>query len=83
MNAFNGVSAEFSVQISDSTLARVHYIIRTQGGHLPQYRTHELEADIARVVRGWQEELHHQLIETHGEEKGNLLFNRYRGAFLS
>ena len=81
MNAFNGVSAEFSVQISDSTLARVHYIIRTQGGHLPQYRTHELEADIARVVRGWQEELHHQLIETHGEEKGNLLFNRYRGAF--
>lgn len=81
MNAFNGASAEFSVQISDSTLARVHYIIRTQGGHLPQYRTHELEADIARVVRGWQEELHHQLIETHGEEKGNLLFNRYRGAF--
>ncbi len=81
MNAFNGASAEFSVQISDSTLARVHYIIRTQGGHLPQFRTQELEADIARVVRGWQEELHHLLIEAHGEEKGNLLFNRYRGAF--
>ncbi|SCK21745.1 NAD-glutamate dehydrogenase [Vogesella sp. LIG4] len=81
MAAFNGASAEFSVQISDSTLARVHYIIRTQGGHLPQFRENELEADIARVVRGWEEELHQQLIETHGEEKGNLLFNRYRGAF--
>ncbi|MFC3533677.1 NAD-glutamate dehydrogenase [Vogesella facilis] len=79
--AFNGASTEFSVQISDSTLARVHYIIRTQGGHLPQFRENELEADIARVVRGWEEELHQQLIETHGEEKGNLLFNRYRGAF--
>ncbi|MEQ6289355.1 NAD-glutamate dehydrogenase [Vogesella sp. GCM10023246] len=79
--AFNGASTEFSVQISDSTLARVHYIIRTQGGHLPQFREDELEADIARVVRGWVEELHQQLIETHGEEKGNLLFNRYRGAF--
>ncbi|WP_174873959.1 NAD-glutamate dehydrogenase [Vogesella oryzae] len=81
MAAFNGASAEFSVQISDSTLARVHYIIRTQGGHLPQFREDELEADIARVVRGWEEELHQQLIEAHGEEKGNLLYNRYRGAF--
>lgn len=81
MSAFNGASAEFSVQISDSALARVHYIIRTQGGQLPQFRENELEAEIARVVRGWEEELHQQLIETHGEEKGNLLFNRYRGAF--
>lgn len=81
MNAFNGASAEFSVQISDSPLARVHYIIRVQGGELPQYREHELERDIARVVRGWQEELVQQLIETHGEEKGNLLAKRYRGAF--
>ncbi|MDC7714251.1 NAD-glutamate dehydrogenase [Vogesella sp. LYT5W] len=81
MSAFNGAAAEFSVQISDSPLARVHYIIRVQGGQLPQFHEHELEKDIARVVRGWEEELHQQLLEAHGEEKGNLLFNRYRGAF--
>ena len=81
MTAFNGASAEFSVQISDSPLARVHYIIRVQGGELPQFREHELERDIARVVRGWEEELYQLLLEAHGEEKGNLLFNRYRGAF--
>lgn len=81
MSAFNGASAEFSVQISDSPLARVHYIIRVPAGQLPQFHEHEVENEIARVVRGWEEELHQLLLEAHGEEKGNLLFNRYRGAF--
>lgn len=81
MNAFNGTSAEFSVQISDSSLARVHYIIRTNAANLPAFHEAEIEAEIARLVRGWTEELHTQLVETHGEERGNQLFNRYKDAF--
>ena len=81
MNAFNGTSAEFSVQISDSSLARVHYIIRTNAAKLPEFHESDIEAEIARLVRGWVEELHQLLVETHGEEQGNALFNRYKGAF--
>ena len=81
MTAFNGSSAEFSVQISDSSLARVHYIIRTNASKLPAFRESDIEAEIARLVRGWVEEMHQQLVEVHGEEAGNLLFNRYRTAF--
>ena len=81
MKAFNGTSAEYSVQIGDATLARVHYIIRTNAASMPSFREAEIEAEIARLVRGWVEELHQQLIETHGEEKGNALFLCYKDAF--
>ncbi|WP_028534772.1 NAD-glutamate dehydrogenase [Paludibacterium yongneupense] len=81
LNAFNGVSTEFSVQIGDGILARVHYIIRTQASQLPDFKTGDIEAEIARLVRGWSEEMHQQLVEGHGEEQGNRLFNRYKDAF--
>lgn len=81
LNAFNGYSPEFSVHIGDETLARVHYIIRTHTDSFPVFRETDIEAEIARVVRGWAEELHQQLVETYGEERGNSLFNRYRVAF--
>ncbi|MBX9297995.1 NAD-glutamate dehydrogenase domain-containing protein [Chromobacterium piscinae] len=81
MNAFNGASAEFSVQIGDGTLARVHYIIRTASAKLPEFHAADIEAEIARLVRGWSEELHQQLVEAHGEERGNGLFNRYKDGF--
>ncbi|AXE36510.1 NAD-glutamate dehydrogenase [Chromobacterium phragmitis] len=81
MNAFNGNSAEFSVQIGDGTLARVHYIIRTNASKLPEFHVADIEAEIARLVRGWTEELHQQLVEAHGEEQGNGLFNRYKNGF--
>jgi glutamate dehydrogenase len=81
LNAFNGVSTEFSVQIGDGILARVHYIIRSQASQLPDFKADDIEAEIARLVRGWSEEMHQQLIEAHGEEAGNRLFKRYRDAF--
>jgi glutamate dehydrogenase len=81
LKAFNGQSPEFAVQIGGGLLARVHYIIRTPAAELPEFSTEALEADIARVVRGWGEEVHQLLLETYGEEQGNTLFNRYKNAF--
>lgn len=80
-NAFRGNSTEYSVQIGDGTLARVHYIIRTNASDLPGFRESDIETEIERLVRGWLEELNQQLIEAHGEEQGNQLFNRYKPAF--
>lgn len=81
LNAFNGVSAEFSVQIGDGILARVHYIVRTHASKFPIFHEADIEAEIERLVRGWVEELQQQLIEMHGEEMGNYLFIRYKEAF--
>ena len=80
MHALNGSAAEYSVSISDTHLARVHYIIRTPGP-LPAFDALGIEQDIARIVRGWGDELRQQLIDSHGEARGNTLYSQYQHAF--
>lgn len=81
IESFGGLSAEFSVAIADWHLARVLYRIHTPHGSLPDYNEKELEQEIARIVRGWHEELHQALIDHSGEVQGNQLFAHYRDAF--
>lgn len=81
LDAFNGKSCEFSVSVADANLARVHYIVNIQDASLPEYDVDDIEAEIARVARGWVDELHQQLIEQRGEEDGNRLQNLYKAAF--
>ncbi len=81
LQAFNGTSTEFSVSVADANLARVHYIIHIHGAELPDYDEDDIEAEIARIARGWSEELHQYLIEVRGEETGNRLSEAYRQAF--
>jgi glutamate dehydrogenase len=79
--AFPGASLDFQVWLSESVLARLHFIIRMPPGQMPSYDAKELEARLATVTRSWSDELHALLLELHGEEEGNDLFGRYGEAF--
>jgi glutamate dehydrogenase len=79
--AFPGASFDFQVWLSESVLARLHFIIRMPPGQMPNYDARELEAKLATVTRSWADELHDMLLELHGEEEGNELFGRYGEAF--
>jgi glutamate dehydrogenase len=79
--AFPGASFDFQVWLSESVLARLHFIIRVPPGQMPTYDARELEAKLATVTRSWSDELHDLLLELHGEEEGNALFGRYGEAF--
>ncbi len=81
LKAFNGSACEFSVAVADANLARVHYIVTTQSATLPAYDADAIEADVARLARGWTDELRQQLVEAHGEEGGNHLFSQYQATF--
>jgi glutamate dehydrogenase len=80
-DAFPGASFDFQVWLSESVLARLHFIIRVPPGQMPTYDAKELEAKLATVTRSWSDELHDLLLELHGEEEGNALFGRYGEAF--
>jgi glutamate dehydrogenase len=80
-DAFPGASFDFQVWLSESVLARLHFIIRVPPGEMPTYDAKELEAKLATVTRSWSDELHALLLELHGEEEGNDLFSRYGEAF--
>jgi glutamate dehydrogenase len=80
-DAFPGASFDFQVWLSESVLARLHFIIRLRPGAMPSYDAKELEAKLATVTRSWNDELHALLLELHGEEEGNALFSAYGEAF--
>jgi glutamate dehydrogenase len=80
--AFNGVSSEFDVDLSASTLGRILMRIRTRPGEMagtPEVKA--LERRLVAAMRRWEDDLHAALLELHGEERANQLFRVYGNAF--
>ncbi|MFN3987750.1 MAG: NAD-glutamate dehydrogenase [Rhodocyclaceae bacterium] len=80
MEAFEGSASEFDVHFSESALARIHIIVRTQG-RIPEFDVRELEARLVRASRRWEDDLHQALVEHCGEERGLRLLRRYGQGF--
>lgn len=81
IDALDGKSADSSVQISDSALARVHILIHTSPGERPPISIQRIESAIADVVVTWSDKLRDQLSDSFGIEEGPKLFRRYRDVF--
>jgi glutamate dehydrogenase len=79
--AFNGESAEFNVRLSESVLARLHFIIYTDPDDVPDYDVNGIETRLVEATRSWRDNLYDALIEQCGEEIGTELFRDYREAF--
>jgi glutamate dehydrogenase len=80
--AFNGTSVDYNVRLSESVLARLHYVIHTTPGiPLPDYDVGEIEAQLVEATRSWVDDLLDALVDQLGEEQGTELFAQYRDAF--
>jgi len=67
--------------LSESVLARLHFIVRTPPDSEPVFDRRELETRLAEVTRTWTEELADALVEQFGEAEGIRLLARYQDAF--
>jgi glutamate dehydrogenase len=81
LKAFGGAQLDWSLQLSESLLVRVHYIVHCPDGVTPGYDVAEVEAQLTRATRAWTDELRQALISAHGEADGVRLFRRYLAAF--
>ena len=77
MAAFHGVHAEESTLVTDSSVARLHFVIYTRPGAVPDHDTAMIEAWLASTLRTWTDDLADALVEGFGEERGLLLYHRY------
>ena len=68
---------DYFVMLGESRLARLHFIARTPVGTNYRYDADAIERQVARIVRGWAEELKQNLVGHYGEERGNSLLRRY------
>ncbi|HMA31551.1 MAG TPA: NAD-glutamate dehydrogenase, partial [Casimicrobiaceae bacterium] len=81
LQAFNGESSDFNVNLSESALARVLITVRTAPGRVPRVDVGALEARLAGAARRWTDDLRGALIEALGEARGSALSHRYAVAF--
>jgi glutamate dehydrogenase len=81
LEALGGVALDWTLQLSESRLARVHYIIRLGEDPVTAYDVPTIEARLVQTIRAWEDELREALIDEHGEEDGIRLFKRYERAF--
>jgi glutamate dehydrogenase len=71
---------DFFAMLGESRLARLHFIARTPVGTRDHYDAGAIESQVARIVRGWSDELKQNLVGHYGEERGNRLLRRYAQA---
>ena len=74
----HGDHIDSSVMLGESPLAQLHLIVRPkQGSEAIQVDNAAIEAELAEIVRNWQDDLREQLVARHGEERGLALANSY------
>jgi glutamate dehydrogenase len=76
-----GSHVDWSLQLSESLLVRVHYIVHCPDGAPVEIDVADLEARLVKATRAWTDDLRVALIEEHGEDEGGKLFRSYERAF--
>jgi glutamate dehydrogenase len=79
--SFQGTIAAFYTYMTDAALARVHLIIKTTPGQIPEVDTNLLEHRLADEARSWADHLRDALIDERGEEKGIAATRRFAEGF--
>jgi glutamate dehydrogenase len=79
--AFAGTHVDWSLQLTESLLARVHFIVHCPEGVPRDYDESEIERRIVVATRAWSDDLRGALVEELGEERGLRQIKRYESAF--
>ncbi|MDR9455217.1 MAG: NAD-glutamate dehydrogenase [Spiribacter sp.] len=80
MRAFGGEHSEFTVQLSEAVLARIHFVIHLGGEPVEDVDHEAVEAQIAATTRSWSDDLGQALLEHDGEARGTRLHQAYGDA---
>lgn len=79
--AFHATEVDFTVLFTESVLARIHFLVRTDPKTVPDVDFKELEKKLIEVGRTWRDELQSYLYGYYGEEKAGHLLQKYARAF--
>jgi glutamate dehydrogenase len=77
-----GDSVEFTVRLTESTTARVHFVVHPpKGAAIQEVDTADLERRMAEASRSWRDDFMSAVISGYGEEVGAVLARRYHDSF--
>ena len=81
MATLDGQSLEFTPMLTDSPMARIHYLVRADTLAPQHINLPALEARIAKLAQRWEDDCSNELLRTHGEGQGLALAQRFANAF--
>ena len=80
--AFQGASVDYTTRVSESVLARLHFVVRVPPGKsIPHVDQAVLEKQLIDATRTWDEDLVEAARAEHGEEVAGRLAGMYGRAF--
>jgi glutamate dehydrogenase len=81
-SAFHGASVDYTTRVSDSVLARLHFVVRVASGQvIPDVDERDLQQQLIDATRTWDEDLSEVALSEHGEEEAARLGGLYGNAF--
>jgi glutamate dehydrogenase len=81
MAALDGESLEFTPMLTDSPLARIHYLVRARERAPDTVNMAALEARIEKHAQRWEDDCTTELLRAHGEGQGLELAHQFASAF--
>jgi glutamate dehydrogenase len=81
-DTFQGESVEFTVRMSESTTARVHFVVHpARGMRIPDIDVSELERRLTEASRSWRDDFTAATIAEFGEDVGSTLARTFEASF--
>jgi glutamate dehydrogenase len=80
-DTFQGTVITYNTHLAESALARLHVIITTRQGAIPDVDLQDLENKLAEASRTWFDRVQDALIEARGEEQGIRCAHSFAGGF--
>jgi glutamate dehydrogenase len=81
LDVFGGSQLDWTLHLTESLLARVHYIVHLPPDARTEYDLADIEARLVQATRAWTDDLRDELTGEHGEDDASQLYKRYRSAF--
>ena len=81
MAVLDGESLEFTPMLTDSPLARIHYLVRARKRAPTTVNLAALEARVEKLAQRWEDHFTAELLRALGEGQGLVLANRFAAAF--
>ena len=81
-DVLGGDSVEFTVRLTESTTARVHFVVHPpKGASIHEVDTADLERRLIEASRSWRDDFVSAVLSEHGEQAGAALARRYVESF--
>ncbi len=82
LDRFHGENVEFNVKMSESTTARVHFVVHPpMGAEIPDVDAGDLERMFTDASRSWRDDFVNATVTEYGEDRGARLARRYADSF--